>query len=253
MNQMIDNNDNAIVLENVLVQYHHVTALENASIKIPHGTFSGVIGMNGSGKSTLFKVIMGLLIPAHGSVSVCGRSARAAQKIGCVAYMPQHELIDWDFPVSVYDVVMMGRYGLQNIFRTPRAEDIQKADEALEKVGMRDHRDRQIGELSGGQKKRVFVARALAQCAEVLLLDEPFAGIDAKSERALTALLLELKKEGKTIVLSTHELTSLSEYCDYVALVKNTVIAYGPTEDVFTRELVSQTFDGIVHRIEFSK
>ncbi len=250
---MIDKTKNAIEIENVSVKYHNFTALHDTSIKIPHGTFSGVIGMNGAGKSTLFKVIMGLLVPSKGSVTVCERTTREAQKIGCVAYVPQSELVDWDFPVSVYEVVMMGRYGLQDVFRSLRAEDKAKVEEALEKVGMLEYKDRQIGELSGGQRKRVFVARALAQGAEILLLDEPFAGIDAKSERTLTALLLSFKAEGKTIILSTHELTSLSEYCDHVALVKRTVIAYGPTKEIFTRELVSKAFDGIVHRVQFER
>ncbi len=249
---MIDKTKSAIEIKGVEVRYHNLLALHDTNITIPHGTFTGVIGMNGAGKSTLFKVIMGLIVPVHGSVSVCERSAREAQKIGCVAYVPQNELVDWDFPVSVYDVVMMGRYGTQNMFRTPRPSDMAKVEAALEKVGMIEYKNRQIGELSGGQRKRVFVARALAQGAEVLLLDEPFAGIDAKSERALTELLLELKGEGKTIVLSTHELTSLSEYCDHVALVKRTIIAHGPTAEVFTRELVSRTFDGLVHRVQFA-
>jgi manganese transport system ATP-binding protein len=241
----------AIEIKNLSVRYHNTIALHEANIKIPFGTFNGVIGMNGAGKSTLFKAITGLAHPTSGHVFVGGKTAHQAQKLGLVAYVPQSELVDWDFPVSVYDVVMMGRYGTQNIFRIPKAEDHKKVEEALIKVGMYDFKDRQIGELSGGQKKRVFVARALAQEAKILLLDEPFAGVDAKSERSLTMLLVSLKEEGKTIILSTHELTSLSEYCDYVALVKNTVLAYGPTAEVFTHDLVSQTFDGAVHRIQF--
>lgn len=242
----------AIELHNVSVEYQDRMGLENASIQIPEGTFSGVIGMNGAGKSTLFKVIMGLVRPTSGSVLVDQKTPLQAQKEGVVAYVPQNELVDWDFPVSVYDVVMMGRFGLQNIFRTPRTEDHAQVMNALEKVGMEEYRDRQIGELSGGQKKRVFVARALAHGADILLLDEPFAGVDAKSEHALTELLLTLKQAGKTIILSTHELTSLSEYCDHVALIKKTVVAYGPTTEVFTRDNVTQTFDGAMHRIKFS-
>lgn len=241
----------AVELENVTVKYHNLTALHDATLRIRYGTFSGVIGMNGAGKSTLFKVMMGLLTPQGGSARVCGRTPKEAQKMAYVAYVPQNEQVDWDFPVCVSDVVMMGRYGSQNIFRTPKPEDLIKVEHALEKVGMLDFKDRQIGELSGGQRKRVFVARAIAQGAEVFLLDEPFAGVDAKSEKALTELLLAFKKEGKTVILSTHELTSLTEYCDHVALVKHTVIAYGPTGEVFTRELVSETFDGIVHRVKF--
>ena len=247
----MENEKFAIEIKDLSVLYHNTVALEKTNIKIPFGTFSGVIGMNGAGKSTLFKIIIGLAHPTTGNISVCGKNAHQAQKLGLVAYVPQSESVDWDFPVSVYDVVMMGRYGTQNIFRISKIEDHKKVEQALLKVGMYDFRDRQIGELSGGQKKRVFVARALAQEAEILLLDEPFAGVDAKSEKALTMLLVSLKEEGKTIILSTHELTSLSEYCDHVALVKNTVLAYGPTGEVFTHDLVSKTFDGAMHHIQF--
>jgi ABC-type Mn2+/Zn2+ transport system ATPase subunit len=244
---------NAVEIRDLTVKYHKTVALKKADVNIPAGSFTGVIGMNGAGKSTLFKAIMGLARPDKGDILVSGIPPKQAQRLGLVAYVPQSELVDWDFPVSVYDVVMMGRYGTQNIFKTPREKDHIKVEESLKKVGMFDLRDRQIGELSGGQKKRVFIARALAQEAEILLLDEPFAGVDAQSELYLTNLLGDLNKEGKTIIMSTHELTSLSEYCDHVVLVKNTVIAYGPTEEVFTHDLVSQTFDGAIHRINFKK
>jgi manganese/iron transport system ATP-binding protein len=168
-----------------------------------------------------------------------------------VAYVPQTEQVDWDFPISVYEVVMMGRIGLQNIFRTPSGEDKKQTDLALQQVDMKDFQDRQIGELSGGQKKRVFVARALAQGADILLLDEPFAGLDATSERSLTELFIALKKKGKTVILATHDLMSLPDTCDQVALIKSTVIAHGPTKEVFTKELVSKTFDGLLHNIKF--
>ncbi len=243
----------AIDMKDVSVQYGTDVVLKDASIQIPYGTFTGVIGMNGAGKSTLFKVIMGLVKPVRGCVVVCDDSPGIAQKHGHVAYVPQNEVVDWDFPVSVYEVVMMGRVGLQNIFKTPTKEDREHVENALTKVKMLDFVDRQIGELSGGQKKRVFVARALAQGAEILLLDEPFAGLDALSERSLTQLLVELKGEGKTVILATHELTSLPDICDRVALVKRTVIAYGLTEEVFTRALVEQTFDGIIHNVNFDK
>jgi len=243
----------AIELNDVSVQYGDKLVLKNTSIKIPYKTFTGVIGMNGAGKSTLFKVIMGLVETSAGTVRVCDDPAGVAQKHGHVAYVPQSELVDWDFPISVYEVVMMGRIGKQNIFKTPSDEDRIMVESALEKVGMSDYKDRQIGELSGGQKKRVFVARALAQGADILLLDEPFAGLDALSEISLTALLVSLRNEGKTIILATHELTSLSDTCDHVALVRGTVIAYGPIKDVFTKELVGQTFDGMMHHLNFAK
>lgn len=249
----IEKENFAIKLDNVSVSYGNNKALSNASISIPYKTFSGVIGMNGAGKSTLFKVIMGLIKPDSGKILVCGDKPSTAQKHGHVAYVPQTELVDWDFPVSVYDVVMMGRIGLQNIFKTRSQEDRELTEEALKKVNMHQFKDRQIGELSGGQKKRVFVARALAQGADILILDEPFAGLDAVSEKSLTELLVTLRSEGKTIILATHELTSLSDHCDHVALVKHTVLAYGPTKEVFTEELVSKTFDGIMHNIKFDR
>jgi ABC-type Mn2+/Zn2+ transport system ATPase subunit len=244
-------NEYAIELRDVTVSYNQNRALSQASIKIPYHTFTGVIGMNGAGKSTLFKAIMGLVTPDTGRIAICGDDPKTAQKHGHVAYVPQSELVDWDFPVSVYDVVMMGRIGTQNIFKTPKKEDIEAATAALERVNMTSFKERQIGELSGGQKKRVFVARALAQGADILLLDEPFAGLDAKTEHALIELFMGLKEQGKTIILATHDLLSLPDTCDHVALVKGTVIAYGPTKEVFTRELVEKTFDGTLHHVTF--
>lgn len=249
---MTDNSGFAIDISDVNVVYDNGTvALKDTFIRIPFGTFTGVIGMNGAGKSTLFKVIMGLITPNTGEVRVCGDEPKVAQKHGHVAYVPQAEQVDWDFPVSVYDVVMMGRIGLQNVFKTPTKQDRKYVEDALSKVDIQAFKDRQIGELSGGQKKRAFVARALAQGADVLLLDEPFAGLDAVSERSLTQLLVSLKNEGKTVILAAHELTSLSDNCDRVALVKHTVLAYGPTKEVFTKDLVNKTFDGIIHHIKF--
>jgi ABC-type Mn2+/Zn2+ transport system ATPase subunit len=241
----------AISLKNVSVSYGDKEALRDTSIEIPYHTFTGVIGMNGAGKSTLFKVIMGLVKPKTGKVIVCGDDTRTAQKHGHVAYVPQTEQVDWDFPISVYEVVMMGRIGTQNIFKTSTSVDDEFVTDALGQVWMIDFKDRQIGELSGGQKKRVFVARALAQGADILLLDEPFAGLDATSEHSLIELLISLKDEGKTVILATHDLLSLPETCDQVALIKYTVIAHGPTKEVFTKELVSQTFDGLLHHIKF--
>lgn len=243
----------AISLQDVTVNYGTKRALTNASIKIPYHTFTGVIGMNGAGKSTLFKVIMGLITPQSGMVTICGDDTKTAQKHGHVAYVPQTEQVDWDFPVSVYEVVMMGRLGTQNIFKTPKDIDREKTHNALEQVKMLDFKDRQIGELSGGQKKRVFVARALAQGADILLLDEPFAGLDATSEKSLIELFIGLKEKGKTVILATHDLISLPDTCDHVALIKHTVIAHGLTKDVFTKELVSQTFDGLLHHLQFNK
>lgn len=244
--------DIAIALEGVNVRYGNNIALADATIKIPYHSFTGVIGMNGAGKSTLFKAIMGLVTPQTGTVTICGDDPYTAQKHGHVAYVPQSELVDWDFPVSVYEVVMMGRIGTQNIFKTPSKEDHAAVQKGLERVNMTDFKNRQIGELSGGQKKRVFVARALAQGADILLLDEPFAGLDATTEKSLIALLITLQESGKTIIIATHDLLSLPDTCDHVALVKSTIIGFGPTKEVFTRELVEKTFDGSLNHITFN-
>jgi len=240
----------AIELKDVTVRYGANVALKDASIAIPYHSFTGVIGMNGAGKSTVFKAIMGLVKPDSGTITICGDDPKTAQKHGHVAYVPQNELVDWDFPVSVYEVVMMGRIGTQNIFKQASDVDHKAVATALERVNMTQFKDRQIGELSGGQKKRVFVARALAQGADILLLDEPFAGLDAKTEHSLIELFIALKDAGKTIIIATHDLLSLPDTCDHVALVKSTIIAYGPTKEVFTRELVEQTFDGMLHHIK---
>lgn len=242
----------AISLKDVNVDYGNKRGLFNASIDIPYNSFTGVIGMNGAGKSTMFKVIMGLIKPQSGVVTICDDPVSISQKHGHVAYVQQSEAVDWDFPISVYEVVMMGRLGKQNIFKTPSKEDHEFVVKALEQVKMTDHKDHQIGELSGGQKKRVFVARALAQGADILLLDEPFAGLDATSERGLVKLFIELKDKGKTVVLATHDLMSLPDTCDRVALIKYTVVAHGPTKEVFTRELVEKTFDGPLHNVAFN-
>jgi manganese/iron transport system ATP-binding protein len=244
--------DIAISLTDVNVRYGNNLALANASINIPYHSFTGVIGMNGAGKSTLFKAIMGLITPQTGTITICGDDPKTAQKHGHVAYVPQSELVDWDFPVSVYEVVMMGRIGTQNIFKSASEADHTAVKNALERVNMSEFKDRQIGELSGGQKKRVFVARALAQGAEILLLDEPFAGLDATTEKSLIALLITLQTSGKTIILATHDLLSLPDTCDHVALVKSTIIGFGPTKEVFTRALVEKTFDGTLNHVTFN-
>jgi manganese/iron transport system ATP-binding protein len=170
-----------------------------------------------------------------------------------VAYVPQAEEVDWTFPVSVWDVVMMGRYGYMNFLRIPRAEDRRVAEESLARVGMGEFRDRQIGELSGGQKKRVFLARALAQRARVILLDEPFTGVDVKTEEAIVELLRELRDAGHLMLVSTHNLGSVPEFCDHVVLINRTVLACGPTAEVFTEENLSRTFGGVLRHFRFGE
>jgi manganese/iron transport system ATP-binding protein len=227
--------------------------LHDASFTLRQGSICALVGVNGSGKSTLFKAIMGFVRPARGNVRIGAHSVRTAQKANLIAYVPQSEEVDWTFPVSVWDVVMMGRYGYMNFMRIPREEDRRVVTESLERVGMLEFRDRQIGELSGGQKKRVFLARALAQRARVILLDEPFTGVDVKTEAAIIQLLRELRKEGHLMLVSTHNLGAVPEFCDHVVLINRTVIAFGPTQEVFTQENLTKAFGGVLRHFRFDE
>jgi ABC-type Mn2+/Zn2+ transport system ATPase subunit len=209
--------------------------------------------MNGAGKSTLFKAIMGFVKPVTGQVLIEGLPLRSAQKRNLIAYVPQAEDVDWNFPVSVWDVVMMGRYGYMNFLRRPSPQDRQVVRQSLERLQMWELRDRQIGELSGGQKKRAFLARALAQQGNILLLDEPFTGVDIKTEKAMVDLLLALRSEGHTILISTHDLSSITTFCDQVVLINRTILAYGETSEVFTAENLSRTFGGSVGDLSLHK
>jgi manganese/iron transport system ATP-binding protein len=234
-------------VRDVTVTYHNGhTALVNAGFAIPRGTITALVGVNGSGKSTLFKAIMGFVPLAAGSVSIMGEPADAALKRNLVAYVPQAEEVDWDFPILVEDVVMMGRYGHMNFLRIASARDREMVDSALERVGMSGFRKRQIGELSGGQKKRVFLARALAQEGQVILLDEPFTGVDVKTEEAIIDLLRSLRDEGRVMLVSTHNLGSVPEFCDRAILLNRTVLAAGLTRDVFTRNNLEAAFGGVL-------
>jgi manganese/iron transport system ATP-binding protein len=236
-----------IVARDVAVTYRNGhTALTGVDFAIPQGTITALVGVNGSGKSTLFKAIMGFVPLARGSVSILGAPAGAARDRNAVAYVPQAEEVDWNFPVLVEDVVMMGRYGHMNFLRIPSRVDKAKVAAALERVGMSAFRKRQIGELSGGQKKRVFLARALAQEGQVILLDEPFTGVDVTTEEAIVALLRDLRAEGRVMLVSTHNLGSVPEFCDRAILINRTVLAAGPTEDVFTRANLEMAFGGVL-------
>ena len=216
-------------VSNATVTYRNGhTALRDATFKIPAGTITALVGVNGSGKSTLFKAIMGFVGLAAGEITILGQPVNAALKKNLVAYVPQSEEVDWNFPVLVEDVVMMGRYGHMNMMRIAKAADHEAVAAALARVGMSDFRKRQIGELSGGQKKRVFLARALAQDGRVILLDEPFTGVDVKTEEAIIELLRALRDEGRVMLVSTHNLGSVPEFCDRTVLLKRTVLAYGP-------------------------
>jgi manganese/iron transport system ATP-binding protein len=236
-----------ITAEGVYVTYRNgQTALRDTSFTVPKGSITALVGVNGAGKSTIFKAIMGFVPVARGTITVLGRSVRDALRQNLVAYVPQAEEVDWTFPVLVEDVVMMGRYGHMGFFRNPGAADRTAVAQALDRVGMSAFRLRQIGELSGGQRKRVFLARALAQEASVILLDEPFTGVDVQTEDAIIALMRDLRDEGRVMLVSTHNLGSVPEFCDRAVLVKGTVLAYGPTETTFTRENLEQAFGGVL-------
>ena len=228
-------------------------ALHDASFELGAGSICALVGVNGSGKSTLFKAIMGFLKPAKGTVRIGGHTPREAQKKNLIAYVPQAEEVDWTFPVSVWDVVMMGRYGYMNFLRISCAEDRRIAEESLTRVGMIEFRERQIGELSGGQRKRVFLARALAQRSAVILLDEPFTGVDVQTETAIIELLRALRGEGKVMLVSTHNLGSVPEFCDQVVLINKTVLACGPTHLVFTEQNLTRTFGGVLRQFRFDE
>lgn len=238
-------------VSHVTVAYRNgVVALRDASFTVPKGSITALVGVNGAGKSTIFKAAMGFLEAASGEVRILGLPVREAVRKNLVAYVPQAEEVDWSFPVLVEDVAMMGRYGHMGFLRRPSAKDRAAVDLALERVGMAAFRRRQIGELSGGQRKRVFLARALAQDAQVILLDEPFTGVDVDTEAAIVALLKALRAEGRVMLVSTHNLGSVPEFCDRVALVKGTVLAYGPTSEVFTHANLARAFGGALRRFD---
>jgi manganese/iron transport system ATP-binding protein len=241
----------SISVRNLTVTYPNgFTAVRDASFELDPGTICALVGVNGSGKSTIFRAIMGFVRPSAGEVRLCGLPVEDALKKNIVAYVPQSEDVDWNFPVLVETVVMMGRYGHMNFLRMASRADRYKVDEALERVGMSAYRHRQIGELSGGQKKRVFLARSLAQEGRIILLDEPFTGIDVKTEAAIIGLLRELRASGHLILVSTHNLGSVPEFCDRVVLINRTVLAAGPTSDVFTQANLEKAFGGVLRNFQ---
>ncbi len=232
----------ALELHDVTVSYQKKPVLYGVDLQIPEGSLVGLIGPNGAGKSTLIRAVMGLLPLSSGWIKIFGQSFQDARRR--VGYVPQREEVDWDFPVNVMDVVLMGRYGRLGLFRRPGREDREKAREALDKVSMLPFASRQISNLSGGQQQRVFLARALAQESDFYLMDEPFAGVDAATERAIIALLQDLKARGKTIMVVHHDLTTAREYFDRLVLLNMRVVATGPTAEVFTPEILQKTYGG---------
>ena len=238
----------AIAIEHLTVSYGPKPALLDVTLRIDRGLMVGVIGPNGAGKSTLIKAILGFVPRDFGYVNILGRQAEHAK--GLVAYVPQRGSVDWDFPITVKEVAMMGRYGHIPWYRDPGAEDKRVVNEALAMVRMTDFSNRQIGQLSGGQQQRVFMARALAQGSEILLLDEPFAGVDAATERSIQEVLERARQSGRTLVVVHHDLTTAAEYFDRLALIKQRLYAYGPPRAVLNEELLSEVYEGKLRTFE---
>jgi len=229
-------------VHDLTVGYHHKPVLWHVDWQLDEPSLVGIVGPNGAGKSTLIKAILGLVPSSGGRVEAFGKPIKAErQRIG---YVPQRESVDWDFPVSVFDVVLMGTYGRLGWFRRPGGTDRKRARECLDKVGLADFADRQIGQLSGGQQQRTFLARALAQEADLYFMDEPMAGVDAATEQIIFALLKELRNQGKSVVVVHHDLRTIEEYFDRVLLLNMRLIAAGPTDEVFTAENLHKTYGG---------
>lgn len=237
-------NELAIEVTDLTVAYNEKPVLWDVDLNVPGGTLMAIVGPNGAGKTTLIKSILGLIPAAAGQVLIYGRPYADQRRL--VGYVPQRGSVDWDFPTSVLDVVMMGRYGRLGWFRRPGKEERTQALDALEKVGMAHYADRQISQLSGGQQQRTFLARALVQDAQVYFMDEPFQGVDATTERAIVALLKELRAAGKTVAVVHHDLQTVAEYFDWVTLLNVRRIASGPVAEAFTEEHLRQTYGGRV-------
>jgi manganese/zinc/iron transport system ATP- binding protein len=234
--------DTPLEVHDLTVAYHKKPVLWGIDLAVPPGRLMGIIGPNGAGKSTLIKAVMGLVPLSSGWVKVFG--APVKRNFTRIGYVPQRESVDWDFPVTVMDVVLMGRYGRLGLFKRPAKRDLDIARECLEKVKLLPFANRQIANLSGGQQQRVFLARALAQESDLYFMDEPFAGVDAATESAIVTLLHELKARGKTLLVVHHDLATAREYFDTLLLLNMRVVAFGPTEQVFTHELLQKTYGG---------
>ncbi len=229
-------------VHDLTVSYNRKPVLWDIDLSVPQGSLVGIIGPNGAGKSTLIKSIMGLIPLSSGYVKLFDKSLEEVRDR--VSYVPQRESVDWDFPASVFDVVLMGRYAKLGLFRNVRQSDKEIALDCLRKVGMEGFKDRQISQLSGGQQQRVFLARALAQKADLYFMDEPFTGVDAATESAIVDLLREMRSQNKTVIVVHHDLQSAIEYFDWIILLNMRLVASGKTEDVFTTALLQETYGG---------
>ena len=232
----------ALELHDLTVAYRRKPVLWNVDFEIPEGKLVGIVGPNGAGKTTLIKAILGLVPLASGRVDIYGKPYEDQRSL--IGYVPQRESVDWEFPVTVRDVVLMGTYGKLGWFRRPGADQRRQADECLEQVGMTEFADRQIRQLSGGQQQRVFLARALAQDARVYFMDEPFAGVDAATESAILTLLRTLRERGKTVFVVHHDLQTVRDYFDYVVLLNMRLVACGAVSEVFTTDNLQRTYGG---------
>ncbi len=232
----------AIEVSELTVRFGSTLALDGVSLSVDPGRVVGLIGMNGSGKSTLFRSVMGAIPIDSGTVLIDGASPAQARRRGIVGYVPQSEAVDWSFPISVREVVMMGRYGALGITRRPRSADRAAVADALSRVELTDLADRQIGQLSGGQRKRAFVARGIAQGASVLLLDEPFAGVDRGSEATMVRLLRELAADGRTVFVSTHDLQGLTQLADEAVLLQQRVLFHGAVAEALRADTLARAF-----------
>ena len=238
----MDMSEFVVSVEDLTVAYHEKPVLWDVDFNVPKGVLLAIVGPNGAGKSTLLKAILGLVKPAAGSIKVFGKTYQQTRKR--VGYVPQRGAVDWDFPTTALDVVMMGRYGKLGWIKRPGKEDEKLASQCLDRVGMADFADRQISQLSGGQQQRVFLARALIQEADLYFLDEPFAGVDAATEKAIVMLLKELRKNGKTVIVVHHDLQTLKEYFDWVLLLNVRRIALGPVKKILTQKNLQLTYGG---------
>ena len=236
--------EKAIDVTDLTIAYKDKPVLWDVDMQVPSGTLMAIVGPNGAGKTTLIKSILGLVKPAAGQVLVLGKPYTEQRHL--VGYVPQRGSVDWDFPTSVLDVVMMGRYGALGWLKRPGGSERAAALDALDKVGIRHLAERQISQLSGGQQQRVFLARALVQDAQLYFMDEPFQGVDATTERAIVILLQELRSAGKTVVVVHHDLQTVPEYFDWVTMLNVRRIASGPVNEVFTEQNLRQTYGGKV-------
>ena len=234
--------ESPVSVHDLTVAYHRKPVLWDVDLDIPEGKLIAIIGPNGAGKSTLIKAVMDIVPKASGRVMIYGKPFKRQRKI--VAYVPQRESVDWDFPIDALGVVMMGRYGTIGWCKPLRKRDREKALDALDRVGMADYAKRQISQLSGGQQQRVFLARALAQESQIYFMDEPFASVDAATERAIVQVLADLRSAGKTIIVVHHDLQTVRDYFDHVILLNMRVVAHGPVDDVFTEENLKKTYGG---------